>query len=308
MAEWVRRKLNWSSWSRFEQLTLLSCLLVWLGVALFGVGLYRALRNNRLDQTAYAEATEMATAMVVTETPTPSATPRLYPAGWATATPTVTPTHRAASGSTGTRPDLSGVLPMVTLPAASSASTLSPSPAGAASPSKRTPQPTVRSGPPPAADPPDRLSIPVIKLDAPIVPVDSYTVEEDGEQYNVWQVADRVVGWHNTSVYPGHIGNMVLNGHHNIRGQVFRDLIDLKVGNRVLIYVQDQVYHYAITEKLILKEKGEPAHVRRDNARWIASTEDERLTMVTCWPYTNNTHRLVIVAKPVSPLPGRLEE
>jgi len=38
--------------------------------------------------------------------------------------------------------------------------------------------------------------------------------------------------------------------------------------------------------------------VRQENARWIAPTDDERLTLVTCWPYTNNTHRVVVVAKP----------
>ena len=36
-----------------------------------------------------------------------------------------------------------------------------------------------------------------------------------------------------------------------------------------------------------------------ENAAWIMPSEDERLTLVTCWPYTSNTHRLIIVARPV---------
>ena len=36
-----------------------------------------------------------------------------------------------------------------------------------------------------------------------------------------------------------------------------------------------------------------------ENARWIKSTKDERLTLVTCWPVDSNTHRLVVVAVPV---------
>jgi sortase A len=91
----------------------------------------------------------------------------------------------------------------------------------------------------------------------------------------------------------------VLNGHHNIKGQVFRYLVDLEPGDPVYIYAQDQEYTFAVTEKHILKEKGEPLDVRRENAKWIEPTDDERLTMITCWPYTNNTHRLVVVAKPV---------
>ena len=60
-------------------------------------------------------------------------------------------------------------------------------------------------------------------------------------------------------------------------------------------------YTYAVAEKHILKEKGEPIEVRQQNAVWMDSTKDERVTMITCWPYTNNTHRLIVVAKPVSP-------
>jgi sortase A len=72
----------------------------------------------------------------------------------------------------------------------------------------------------------------------------------------------------------------------------------------VQIHVGGQAYDYKVVEKHILKEKGEPPEVRQQNAKWIAPTEDERLTMVTCWPYTNNTHRLVVVAKPAPPPPG----
>jgi sortase A len=92
---------------------------------------------------------------------------------------------------------------------------------------------------------------------------------------------------------------MVLNGHHNIKGEVFRYLVDLELGDYIYVYAGDQQYAFAVAEKHILKEKGEPIDVRRENAKWIEPTDDERLTMITCWPYTNNTHRLVVVARPV---------
>ena len=31
---------------------------------------------------------------------------------------------------------------------------------------------------------------------------------------------------------------------------------------------------------------------------WIR--HDDRLTLVSCWPYTSNTHRVIVVAKPAS--------
>jgi sortase A len=93
---------------------------------------------------------------------------------------------------------------------------------------------------------------------------------------------------------------MVLNGHHNIRGQVFRYLVELDAGDLVGVEAGGHTSVYIVTEKHILKEKGEPIDVRRRNAEWIGPTSDERLTMVTCWPYTDNTHRLVVVAKPAT--------
>jgi len=136
--------------------------------------------------------------------------------------------------------------------------------------------------------------IPAIGLDAPVVPV-GWTMTEDGP---VWDVADYAVSWHNTSAYPGHVGNIVLSGHHNIKGKVFRYLIDLEPGDEITLYVGETAYHYVVAEKHLLEEKGMPEEVRRSNAQWIAPTNDERLTLVTCWPYTSNTHRLIIVAKP----------
>jgi sortase A len=166
----------------------------------------------------------------------------------------------------------------------------------ASTPAPTSPVPSTR--PPPAAAPPDRIVAPAIGMDAPVVPVGWKTVEENGQTLTEWEVADYAGGWHKTSAYPGNVGNIVIAGHHNIRGEVFRYVVNLEPGNVVDLYVGQTVYRYVVTEKYILKEKGMPLEVRQENARWIAPTDDERLTLVTCWPYTNNTHRVVVVAKP----------
>ena len=121
-----------------------------------------------------------------------------------------------------------------------------------------------------------------------------WTVTDEGA---VWDAADHAAGWHQGSVHPGHVGNTVLSGHHNIKGKVFRYVIDLEPDDEVFLYVGDTAYHYVVTEKHLFEEKGKPEEVRRANAQWIAPTDDERVTLVTCWPYTSNTHRLIIVAK-----------
>jgi len=57
---------------------------------------------------------------------------------------------------------------------------------------------------------------------------------------------------------------------------------------------------YEVTERKLLLERGQPLAVRIENAQWIMPTEDTRLTLVTCWPPTDNSHRLVVIARPVA--------
>lgn len=148
---------------------------------------------------------------------------------------------------------------------------------------------------------PQRLLIPSIDLDAPIISAEQEVVRSDGVDYTQW-VAPNIfaAGWHSDSAGLGQVGNMVLNGHHNVSGEVFKNLEDLKEGDRISIYGEDdQRYGYLVTNVMILPERDVSLQERLENARWILPSSDERLTMVTCWPYYSNTHRLVIVAKPL---------
>jgi sortase A len=106
-------------------------------------------------------------------------------------------------------------------------------------------------------------------------------------------------GWHHNSAPLGQPGNTVLNGHQNVFGEVFRDLEDLEIGDGLIMYDENGSHLYEITNKEFLLERGQTNEQRETNAQWIQTTADERITLVTCWPYTDNSHRLVIVAKPV---------
>ncbi|RMF02335.1 MAG: sortase [Chloroflexi bacterium] len=144
------------------------------------------------------------------------------------------------------------------------------------------------------------ISADSIQLDADVIPVGWETITQNGKQVNVWRVADYAAGWHSNSLLPGQGGNVVLSGHHNIKGEVFRYIVDLNLGD--VLTLTDEAgnqFNYAVADKFIVKDKGEPDAVRRANARWIGPFNDERLTLVTCWPYNNNTHRVIVIAKPV---------
>jgi LPXTG-site transpeptidase (sortase) family protein len=145
---------------------------------------------------------------------------------------------------------------------------------------------------------PTRIVIPAIKLDAPVETVGWHTVDGVSQ----WDVPDTyAAGWLMTSAPLGKPGNTALTGHHNIGGEVFRNLVKLQPGDRITLYANDRLFYYEVASRRILPERGQPDAVRRANARWIQPTNDERITLITCWPYTSNTHRLVIVAKPIVP-------
>jgi LPXTG-site transpeptidase (sortase) family protein len=147
---------------------------------------------------------------------------------------------------------------------------------------------------------PDRIAIPSIALDVDVVPVEYVDYVYEGKRYQQWLAPEaREVGWHITSVGLGVPGNTVLNGHHNIRGQVFRDLYRVEVGEEIDLFSEGEEFRYVVVYTDILPERNQPLEVRLANAEWIEPTEDERVTLITCWPYESNTHRVVVVAVPM---------
>lgn len=151
------------------------------------------------------------------------------------------------------------------------------------------------------ANQPQRIVIPSIAVDAPISEVGLDSFVSNGQTYYQWQVPDAPeAGWHNTSAPLGQPGNTVLNGHHNVFGKVFGRLVDLELGAEIVVYDRNTAYTYTVTDVQILAERGQPLDVRVQNAQWIQPTNDERLTLVTCWPKNDNSHRLIVVAYPNS--------
>lgn len=146
---------------------------------------------------------------------------------------------------------------------------------------------------------PDRLIIPAIALDAPVEPIYASIVPLGGAEFLEYVAPNKsAAGWHVGSAELGEPGNTVLSGHHNAFGAVFANLYQLKAGDAIRLLSHGEVFEYLVSQKLILSEKNQPLNVRSDNARWIRQSDDERVTLVTCWPNNSNTHRLIIVAVP----------
>lgn len=147
---------------------------------------------------------------------------------------------------------------------------------------------------------PDRIVIPAVHLDAPVISSDQKSVQVKNQWFDQWQVPDEfAAGWLNDSAPLGIPGNTVLSGHHNAYGKVFAHLVELQPGDLILVYSGRTEFVYEVKERTIVQEKDVSLAIRQENAKWISATPDERLTLVTCWPKRNNTHRLIIVATPV---------
>jgi LPXTG-site transpeptidase (sortase) family protein len=144
---------------------------------------------------------------------------------------------------------------------------------------------------------PTGLAIPAIALDSGVVPVDKAPVVINGETYGQWNTADNTVGWHNMSAQLGQVGNIVLNGHSDVDAAVFRNLGYVRIGDEIIISSGARNFRYVVTQKFLVQEGNVPLEVRVQNAAWIAPTQDERLTLITC-ANPGATHRLILIAQP----------
>jgi sortase A len=132
--------------------------------------------------------------------------------------------------------------------------------------------------PPPTPGPqsPTRIVIPTIGVDWPIVPGDG------------WEELKRGVGHHAGSANPGERGNMILAGHNDVFGEVFKDLEVLKNGDEVHVFTGGKLFKYAVRAKRI---------VSPEELSVLQPTRESVVTLITCHPYRVDTHRLVVIAQ-----------
>jgi sortase A len=149
-----------------------------------------------------------------------------------------------------------------------------------------------------AAHLPNRVHIPTIDVDVPVVELGWSEKEQDGQIFSEWDVAAYAAGWHINSALPGAGGNVVLSGHNNILGAVFRELDQLRRGDPISVWMTNHPYTYRVDQVLVLPDRGISDEQRAANTSWIGPFDHERLTLVSCWPRNNNTHRIVVIALP----------
>ena len=135
-----------------------------------------------------------------------------------------------------------------------------------------TPLPVPTPGPEHAV----RIQIPSIDVDAPVVEGDD------------WEALKRGAGHHIGSANPGERGNCIISAHNDIFGEIFRRLPDLNLGDEVLVHTTSRVHRYVVTQKRVI----EPTEVSV-----MEPTSSPILTLISCYPYGVDTHRIVAVAE-----------
>ncbi len=146
---------------------------------------------------------------------------------------------------------------------------------------------------------PVRMEAASIALDTQIKPLGWRQVTAGDQEMSIWEMVDKVAGWHLNSVVPGQVGNAVISGHNNIGGSIFRNLHQLQPGDEITVWNNvGAAIAYTVSEVQIVPEKYATAEQRAANAQMISVTTDERLTLITCWPALSNTHRVIVVAHP----------
>jgi sortase A len=120
-----------------------------------------------------------------------------------------------------------------------------------------------------------RIQIPAINVDSPIV-------QGDG-----WEQLKKGVAQHIGTPNPSEGSNIVLSGHNDVYGEVFRDLDRLNPGDVVILYTSQRQYTYIITGTQMVTPKA---------VEVMAPTPDARVTLISCHPYLVDIHRIVITA------------
>jgi len=120
-----------------------------------------------------------------------------------------------------------------------------------------------------------RIQIPAIDVDAPVVQGDN------------WDQLKKGVGQQVGTPNPGKNGNIILSGHNDVYGEVFRYLDQLNPGDQVILFTSRRQYTYVITGTQMV----EPTAVEV-----MAQTGDMRVTLISCHPYLIDEHRIVVSA------------
>lgn len=147
----------------------------------------------------------------------------------------------------------------------------------------------------------ERVRIPAIGVNSEVVPVGwqrrfGSPVEADALE---WDSPGDYVGWVVASALPDQRGNVILYGHNNLFTAVFRDLWKLEPGDKIYLQTAERTWEYLVDQVVIIPIEGAAEEERAAYDAYFYPSGIPRLTVVSCWPPDNNTHRVIVTAYPL---------
>ncbi|MBI5668885.1 MAG: sortase [Chloroflexi bacterium] len=133
--------------------------------------------------------------------------------------------------------------------------------------------------PPPTEETALELNIPKLNVDQTIV------------QGTDWEALKQGIGQVQNGANPGdERGNLALAAHNDIYGEFFRYLDKLEAGDEFYVRTKTKIYTYRVTGWEVVKPTD--VHV-------LNSTGNPTATLISCYPYGQNTKRIVVYAERV---------
>lgn len=137
----------------------------------------------------------------------------------------------------------------------------------------------IAARPQPTSETAVAFSLPSLNIDQVIV------------QGTDWEALKLGIGQFQNGVNPGdEQGNVVLSGHNDVYGEIFKDLDQIKTGDEMFVRTATQVFTYRVTGMDIVK----PDDVSILNSRGGAT-----ITLISCYPYKVNDKRIIIFGERV---------
>lgn len=92
----------------------------------------------------------------------------------------------------------------------------------------------------------------------------------------------------------GEVGNYAVAGHRNrTYGRNFNRLDEIVIGDKIQVDNGTEIFEYTVIEKLYVK----PEEVQVLNPNGV----DKEITLITCHPMVNPTHRIIVKGKIMEP-------
>ena len=117
----------------------------------------------------------------------------------------------------------------------------------------------------------------------------------DEEEYNKY-LLNGVLHMTGTAL-PGEVGNVFIYGHSSSKdsrlyGRIFTDIYKLDSGDIIEVYFNNEYYFYEVFEQKV---------VEKTDLSVVKPTDEEVLSLMTCWPIDTDDQRMIVLAKRVMP-------